>query len=73
MDAIAYDRKRILPTVCILEGGYGHEDMAIGVPAVLGKDGVEKVITLEMNDEETAMFNNSAALVQKDLELLRQL
>ncbi|MCK5002084.1 MAG: malate dehydrogenase [Gammaproteobacteria bacterium] len=73
VDAIVYDRKRILPTVCILEGEYGHENMAIGVPAVLGKDGVEKIITLEMNDEETAMFNNSAELVQKDLELLKQL
>ena len=73
VDAIVYDRKRILPTVCILEGEYGHKNMAIGVPAVLGKDGVEKIITLEMNDEETAMLNNSAELVLKDLELLKQL
>ena len=73
VDAIVYDRKRILPTVCILEGEYGHKNIAIGVPAVLGKDGVEKIITLDMNDKETAMLNNSAELVQKDLELLRQL
>lgn len=73
VDAIVYDRKRIMPTVCILEGEYGHENMAIGVPAVLGKDGVEKIIILDMNDEEIAMLNNSAELVQKDLELLKQL
>lgn len=73
VDAIVYDRKRILPTVCILEGEYGHKNMAIGVPAVLGKDGVEKIIALDMNDEEIAMLNNSAELVQKDLELLKQL
>ncbi|MES0327934.1 MAG: malate dehydrogenase [Gammaproteobacteria bacterium] len=73
VDAIVYDRKRILPTVCILEGEYGYENMAIGVPAVLGKDGVEKIITLDMNDEEITMLNNSAELVQKDLELLKQL
>ena len=73
VDAIVYDRKRIMPTVCILEGEYGHENMALGVPAVLGKNGVEKIITLEMNDEEIAMLNNSAELVQKDLELLKQL
>ena len=73
VDAIVYDRKRILPTVSILKGEYDYSDIAIGVPAVLGKDGVEKVITLEMNDEETAMFSNSAELVQKDLELLEQL
>ena len=73
VDAIVYDRKRILPTVCILEGEYGYDGMAIGVPAVLGKEGVEKIITLDMNDEETTMFNNSAALVKKDIELLVQL
>ncbi len=73
VDAIVYDRKRILPTVSILEGEYGYSDIAIGVPAVLGKDGVEKIITLEMNDDETAMFKNSAELVQKDLELLKQI
>ncbi|MCK5263228.1 MAG: malate dehydrogenase [Gammaproteobacteria bacterium] len=73
VDAIVYDRKRILPTVCILEGEYGHKNIAIGVPAVLGMGGVEKIITLDMNDEETAMFNHSAELVQKDLELLKQL
>ena len=72
VDAIVYDRKRILPTVCILEGEYGHSDIAIGVPAVLGKDGVEKIITLDMNDDEMAMFNNSAALVKKDISLLEK-
>jgi len=73
VDAIVYDRKRILPTVCILDGEYGHDGLAIGVPAVLGKNGMEKIITLDMNDEETAMFNNSVALVQKDIDLLKQL
>lgn len=73
VDAIVYDRKRILPTVSILNGEYGHSDIAIGVPAVLGKDGVEKIITLDMNDEETAMFERSAGLVQKDISLLEKL
>ena len=73
VDAIVYDRKRILPTVSILEGEYGHSEIAIGVPAVLGKEGMEKIITLEMNDEEMTMFNNSAALVKKDIDLLNQL
>ena len=73
VDAIVNDRKRLLPTVCLLEGEYGHSDIAIGVPAILGKNGVEKIITLEMNKEETNMFNNSAALVKKDIELLKQL
>ena len=73
VDAIAHDRKRIVPTVSILEGEYGHEDIAIGVPSVLGSSGMENIISLDMNDEETAMFHNSAALVRKDIDLLKQL
>ena len=73
VDAIANDRKRILPTVSVLEGEYGHNEIAIGVPAVLGKNGMEQVILLEMNDEETTMFHNSANIVQKQVELLNQI
>jgi len=73
VDAIVNDRKRILPTVTVLENEYGHDDIAIGVPVVLGKDGVEKVIPLDMNDEETAMFNESAGIVSEQIDLLKQL
>ena len=73
VDAIVHDRKRILPTVSILEGEYGHEDIAIGVPSVLGSSGMEAIISLDMNDAETTMFHNSAALVQKEIDLLKQL
>ena len=73
VDAIVHDRKRILPTVSVLEGEYGHKDIAIGVPSVLGNTGMENIISLDMNDEETTMFHNSAALVQKDIDLLKQL
>ena len=73
VDTIVNDRKRILPTVSVLEGEYGHNDIAIGVPAVLGKDGMEKIILLEMNDEETAMFHNSATIVQSHIDLLKKI
>jgi malate dehydrogenase len=73
VDAIVHDRKRILPTVSILDGEYGHHDIAIGVPAVLGINGMEKIISLDMNNEETALFHNSAALVQKDINLLKSI
>jgi malate dehydrogenase len=71
VDAIVHDRKRILPTVSVLEGEYGHHNLAIGVPAVLGINGMEQIISLDMNDEETTLFHNSAALVQKDIDLLK--
>ena len=73
VDAIVNDRKRILPTVCVLEGEYGRNDIAIGVPCVLGSNGMEEIILLEMNDEETTMFHNSATLVQKHVDLLNQI
>jgi malate dehydrogenase len=73
VDAIVHNRKRILPTVSILEGEYGHEDIAIGIPAVLGKDGMEKIILLDMNDEETTMFHNSANIVQTQIDLMKQI
>lgn len=73
VDAIINDRKRILPTVCLLEGEYGHSDIAIGVPAVLGKGGVEKIISLNLKDDELANFNNSASIVQKDIALLKDM
>jgi malate dehydrogenase len=73
VDAIVNDRKRIVPTVSILEGEYGREDIAIGVPAVLGSNGMEQIILLDMNDEETAMFHNSATLVQKHIDLLKKI
>ncbi len=73
VDAIVHNRKRILPTVCLLEGEYGHRDLAIGVPAVLGQNGMEGIIQLDMNSEEQGMFDQSAALVKKDIELLEAL
>lgn len=73
VDAIEHDRKRILPSVAILDGEYGCTELAIGVPTVLGKDGMEKVIDLELNTEEQANFDNSVAAVKKDLEVLAKL
>ena len=73
VDAIVHDRKRILPTVSILEGEYGRKEIAIGVPAVLGKEGLEEVILLELNEEERTMFDSSADLVQTHIDQLKQI
>ena len=73
VDAIVHNRHRILPTVCLLEGEYGYQDIAIGVPAVLGQNGIEDIIQLKMNDEEQAMFEHSVSLVRKDLDLLKSM
>jgi malate dehydrogenase len=73
VDAVVHNRNRILPTVCFLEGEYGFDDIAIGVPAVLGNSGVEDIIQLELNDAERAMFAHSASLVREDIELLKSM
>jgi len=73
VDAIVHNRQRILPTVCLLQGEYGHDDIAIGVPAVLGRNGVENIIQLNMNKEEQFMFDNSASLIRKELNRLKSI
>ena len=55
-EAILSDRKLILPCAVYLNGEYGQEGIFFGVPAMLGKDGVEKVIEYDLNEEEMAAF-----------------
>jgi malate dehydrogenase len=73
VDSIAHNRNRIMPTVCLLEGEYGHKDIAIGVPAMLGQKGVADIIELDLNATERAMFEHSISLVREDLEMLKAL
>lgn len=73
VDAMVKDRKRILPTVAILQNEYDCDDLAIGVPCVLGKDGMEQVLTLQLDDGELQNFRASVAAVQSDLETLKTL
>ncbi len=73
VDAIVHDRKRILPSVAILENEYGCHEIAIGVPTVLGKSGMEKVVELELTETEQSDFDHSVKMVQKDIESLSKL
>ena len=58
------DQKRVLPCAAQLNGEYGLNDIYVGVPVVIGKNGVEKVLELKLNDEEKAMFDHSVKSVQ---------
>ncbi len=62
-DAIFNDKKKILPCAALLEGEYGIHGLYVGVPVVLGKDGVEKVIQLKLTPEESAALKKSAESV----------
>jgi malate dehydrogenase len=58
------DKKRVLPCAAHLSGQYGLSDMYVGVPTVIGAGGVERVIEIDLNKTEQAMFDKSIASVQ---------
>ena len=62
------DKKRVLPCAAYLSGEYGLKDLYVGVPVVIGKDGVEKIIEFSTNDDEKAMFAKSVESVQGLME-----
>jgi malate dehydrogenase len=70
VEAIVRDQKRVIPSAVLLKGEYGFNDLYVGVPAVLGAKGVEKVIEMQLNDEEKAMLAKSAASVQSVVGVL---
>jgi len=70
VEAVLRDQKRVIPSAVLLNGEYGYNGLYIGVPAVLGANGVEKVITMDLNDEEKAMLDISAKAVQDVVSIL---
>jgi len=64
-EAIIFDKRKILPICAKLEGEYGVDGMFVGVPAILGKNGMEQVIELDLTDEEKEAFKHSAGAVRK--------
>ena len=58
------DKKRVLPCAAYLNGEYGVKDLYVGVPVVLGAKGVERIIEIEFNGAERAMFDKSVAAVR---------
>lgn len=70
VDAISGNRQRVLPCVCILDGEYGQRQIPIGVPAVLGKRGIDRIIELPLNETERSAFQASVDTVMADLRQL---
>lgn len=68
VESMVKDQKRILPCSVLLQGEYGYNDVVVGVPAKLGKNGVEQVIELNLNDEEKALLNNSVVHVTETIK-----
>jgi malate dehydrogenase len=64
VESVVKDRKQVMPVATYLDGEYGHSDVTIGVPAVIGKKGVEKIIELDLNDEEKQVFEKGIESVK---------
>ena len=65
VEAILHDEKKMISCSAMLDGEYGQSDICIGVPCVLGRNGIEKVVEFKLNDEEKALFAKSAEAVRK--------
>lgn len=70
VEAIVLDQKRIFPCCVKLEGEYGLDNMFVGVPVKLGKNGVEQIIEVGLNDQEKELLNHSAHAVKKIMDVL---
>lgn len=70
VEAIVRDQKRVFPVCAWLEGEYGQKDIFLGVPVVLGKNGIEKIIELDLNDQERELLENSSGHVREVMGVL---
>lgn len=70
VEAILKDQKRVIPSAVLLKGQYGYNDLYIGVPVVIGANGVERIIEMELNDEEKGMLEVSAKAVRDVVSIL---
>lgn len=73
VEAIVKDQRRVFPVCIKLDGEYGIKDCYLGVPVVLGKNGVEKVIELDLNAEEKALLESSRKAVREVMDVLEKL
>ena len=65
VEAIALDAKKLIPCCVYLDGEYGEKDLCIGVPVILGKDGMEKIVEIQFSEEEKAKFAESVAAARE--------
>jgi malate dehydrogenase len=70
-EAILKDKKRIIPSIALLEGEYGYENLFMGVPTLLGAGGIEKIYDLELTTEEKAALDKSAESVRNVIRIVK--
>lgn len=72
VESILHNQMKMVPCSVSLEGEYGQDDICIGVPVLLGRNGIEKIVEIELNDEEKALFEASAKAVRATNEALKE-
>lgn len=70
VESIVRDQRRVFPVCSLLKGEYGLSNIYLGVPVVLGKNGIEKIIELKLNDNEMELLNTSAKAVRSVMDVL---
>ena len=73
IETIADDSKRTMPVSTLIDGYYGVSSVCLSLPAVIGKDGVERVLRPTLNEAETQQFRHSAEVVRDAIEATRNL
>lgn len=73
VEAILNDQKKLIPCSCYLEGEYGQTDICIGVPAIIGRKGIEKIVEIDLTRKEENKFAESAAAVRKTNQVLHEI
>ncbi len=72
-EAYLRDKKRVLPCAAWLDGQYGVRDLYVGVPVVIGAGGVERIVEISLNSEESAAFDQSVAAVRELIEVVKKM
>jgi malate dehydrogenase len=72
-EAIVRDQRRVFPVCVQLDGEYGINNCYLGAPVVLGKNGIEKIIELDLNDEEMALLKTSEGHVREVMAVLEKM
>lgn len=73
VESIIHNQKKVIPCSVYLEGEYDQSDICIGVPVVLGKNGIEKIVTLDLNAQEKELFAKSAEATRKTNNVLKEI
>jgi malate dehydrogenase len=67
------DKKRVLPCAALLDGEYGVKDLYVGVPAVIGAGGIERIVEIQLNSDEKAMFDQSCGAVRTLVDIAKKM